>query len=77
MRLGTPVRAIEDGVVRTDGGDLDAAHVIVAVPLPRRPRAPFAAALPDWKRAALGRVEMGHAAKLHVAAGGAPPTRAR
>ena len=72
--LGTPVRAIEGGVVRTDGGDLDAAHVILAVPLPAALALP--AALPDWKRAALGRVETGHAAKLHVPLAAAPPPSA-
>ena len=74
VRLGTPVRAIEDGVVRTDGGDLEAAHVILAVPLPVALALP--AGLPDWKREALGRVETGHAAKLHVPLPAAPPPSA-
>jgi monoamine oxidase len=74
VRLGTPVRSVEAGVVRTDAGDLDAAHVILAVPLPAV--AGLVPALPDWKRAALGRVETGHAAKLHVPLAGAPPTSA-
>jgi monoamine oxidase len=41
---------------------LDAGHVVLAVPLP----ALRDFDLPDWKRAAVDRVEMGHAAKLHV-----------
>ena len=53
VRLGAGVRSLDE---------LDADHVILAVPLP----ALRAFELPDWKRAALDRVEMGHAAKLHV-----------
>ena len=74
VRLGTPVRAVEEGVVRTDGGDLEAAHVILAVPLPVALALP--SGLPDHKREALGRVETGHAAKLHVPLRAAPPTSA-
>jgi len=74
VRLGTPVRAIEHDVVRTDGGDLEAAHVILAVPLPVALALP--AGLPDWKREALGRAETGHAAKLHVPLPAAPPPSA-
>ena len=62
VRLGTPVRALDE---------LDADHVVLAVSLP----ALSAFALPDWKRAALDRVAMGHAAKLHVPlARPAPPS---
>ena len=53
VRLGVEVRSLDE---------LDAAHVILAVPLPALSRFE----LPDWKRAALDRAEMGHAAKLHV-----------
>jgi monoamine oxidase len=62
VRLRTPVRS---------PADLDADHVVLAVPL----HALAAFDLPDWKRAALDRVEMGHAAKLHVPlARAAPPS---
>ncbi len=62
VRLGTPVRALDE---------LDDDHVVLAVSLP----ALSAFALPDWKRAALDRVAMGHAAKLHVPlARPAPPS---
>jgi monoamine oxidase len=61
VRLRTPVRSLDE---------LDADEVILAVRLPALQAFP----LPDWKRAALDRVEMGHAAKLHVplAAAAAP-----
>jgi monoamine oxidase len=74
VRLATPVRAVEDGVVRTDAGELEAGHVILAVPLPAV--AALAPALPAWKRDALARVETGHAAKLHVPLREPPPTSA-
>ena len=63
VRLGAEVRSLDE---------LDADHVILAVPLP----ALRAFELPDWKRAALDRVEMGHAAKLHVPLAGPAPTSA-
>jgi hypothetical protein len=63
VRLGVEVRALDE---------LDAEHVILAVPLP----ALRELALPDWKRAALDRVEMGHAAKLHVPLARPAPTSA-
>jgi len=53
VRLGVEVRSLDE---------LDADHVILAVPLPALTRFE----LPDWKRAAIDRAEMGHAAKLHV-----------
>jgi monoamine oxidase len=53
VRLGVEVRSLDE---------LHAGHVILAVPLPALARFE----LPDWKRAALDRAEMGHAAKLHV-----------
>ena len=74
VRLRTPARAVEDGVVRTDAGDLDAARVIVAVPLPHV--AALVPGLPERTREALARVELGHAAKLHVPLAAAPPTSA-
>jgi monoamine oxidase len=67
-RLGDRVRL---GVEVRDLDALDARHVILAVPLPGLRRFE----LPDWKRAALDRAEMGHAAKLHVLlARPAPPS---
>jgi monoamine oxidase len=53
VRLGVEVRSLDE---------LGAGHLILAVPLPALSRFD----LPDWKRAALDRAEMGHAAKLHV-----------
>ena len=72
VRLGETVRAVEGGRVRTAGGELEADHVVLALPLP----ALRELALPDWKRAALDRVAMGHAAKLHVPLASAAPTSA-
>ena len=76
LRLGTPVRAVGAGVVRTDGGELAAGHVIVTLPLPLSRALPFTPPLPDWKREALDRVELGHAAKLHVPLAALPPASA-
>ena len=66
VRLRTPVRAVEDGIVRTDAGDLEAGHVVLALPLPLTRALPVTPPLPDWKRIALDRLAFGHAAKLHV-----------
>jgi monoamine oxidase len=76
VRLGTPVRAIDDGVVRTDAGDLTADHVVVTLPLPLVRALPITPGLPDWKRAALDRLAFGHAAKLHVRLAERAPTSA-
>jgi monoamine oxidase len=63
VRLGVEVRSLDE---------LGAGHVILAVPLPGLRRFE----LPDWKRAALDRAEMGHAAKLHVPLARPAPTSA-
>ena len=63
VRLGVEVRSLDE---------LDAGHVILAVPLPALSRFD----LPDWKRAAIDRAEMGHAAKLHVPLARPAPTSA-
>ena len=63
VRLGVEVRSLDE---------LDAGHVILAVPLPGLRRFE----LPDWKHAALDRAEMGHAAKLHVPLARPAPTSA-
>ena len=63
LRLRTPVHALHD---------VEADHIVLALPLP----ALRELALPDWKRAALDRVEMGHAAKLHVPLARPAPTSA-
>ncbi len=76
VRLRTPSRAIDDGVVRTDAGDLPAEHVIVTLPLPLTRALPITPGLPGWKRDALDRIEFGHAAKLHVPLAAPPPTSA-
>jgi monoamine oxidase len=63
VRLGVDVRSLDE---------LDAGHVILAVPLPALSRFE----LPDWKRDAVDRAEMGHAAKLHVPLARPAPTSA-
>ena len=76
VRLGTPVRAIDDGLVRTDADDVTADHVVLTLPLPLIRDLPITPALPDWKRAALDRLAFGHAAKLHVRLAERPTTSA-
>ena len=70
VRLGTPVRAVDHGEetirVQTDRGEIEARRVVIALPLPVLRRLPFTPALPAWKLAALDRVALGHAAKLHI-----------
>ena len=70
VRLGTPVRAIDRGGERirvaVPGGELEAEHVVAAVPLPVLRELPIDPPLPDWKRRALAGVEIGQAAKLHL-----------
>ncbi|HYI17939.1 MAG TPA: NAD(P)/FAD-dependent oxidoreductase [Solirubrobacteraceae bacterium] len=69
VRLGAAVTAVEEGVVRTAAGDVEADRVIVTVPVPVLRALPIG--LPRFKREALDRVELGHAAKLHVPLTGA------
>lgn len=70
VHLSTPVRSIavdDDGVeVRTDTESARFDRVVLAVPLPLLIDLPVSPALPPWKRAALERCSVGHAAKLHV-----------
>ena len=70
VELGAPVHAIErrdDGVrVHARGGGLDADQVVLALPLPVLRELAIDPPLPDWKRRALARIEIGQAAKLHV-----------
>lgn len=79
VELATPAAAVnqhESGVnVLTHGGELEADRVIMALPLPVLLDLPMHPPLPDWKREALARVEIGQAAKLHVPlAASAPPS---
>jgi monoamine oxidase len=80
VRLRTPVRAVDHGEgtirVQTDAGDIDARRLVIALPLPVLRRLPFAPALPAWKLAALDRVALGHAAKLHIPLERAAPVSA-
>jgi monoamine oxidase len=80
VRLRTPVRAVDHAEatirVQTDAGEIDARHVILALPLPVLRGLPFTPALPAWKLAALDRVALGHAAKLHIPLGRAAPVSA-
>ena len=77
VRLGTPVCAVDHGEatirVQTDAGEIDARRVVLALPLPVFRRLPFTPALPAWKLAALDRVALGHAAKLHIPLGAPRP----
>jgi monoamine oxidase len=73
VRLGVPVRALDGTAVLTDAGELAADHVIVTLPLPLARTLP---GIPDWKRVVLERVDVGHAAKLHVALAHVPPPSA-
>ena len=70
VRLHTPVRAVDHGEgtirVQTDGGDIDAGRLVLALPLPILRALRFGPALPAWQFAALDRVALGHAAKLHI-----------
>lgn len=70
LRLSTPVLALGrhgDRIrVRVDDGELDADRVILALPLPILRELAIDPPIPAWKREALDRVEIGHAAKLHL-----------
>lgn len=70
VRLGSAVAALDRRGRRTrailEGGELEAHRVILALPLPVLRELTIEPALPTWKRDALARVEIGHAAKLHV-----------
>ena len=62
--------------MHTDAGEIDARCVILALPLPVLRGLPFTPALPAWKLAALDRVALGHAAKLHIPLARAAPASA-
>jgi monoamine oxidase len=70
VHLDSPVTAVSwdaDAVrVTSDRGEVNADAAVIAVPASVLDRISFAPALPDSLRAALGRVEYGHAAKLFV-----------
>lgn len=79
VELDAPARAVEqraDGVrVVLDDGELDGDRAVLALPLPLLRELAIDPPLPGWKREALARVELGQAAKLHVAlAAPAPPS---
>lgn len=79
VELNTPVRAIErredDIRVLTQHGELEADRVVIALPLPVLRELPIDPPLPDYKHDCLSRVEIGHAAKLHLPlAAPAPPS---
>lgn len=80
LRLATSVRALDRGGPRIrvmlDGGELKADEVVLALPLPVLRELPIDPPLPDWKRAALARVEIGQAAKLHIPLAASSPTSA-
>ena len=70
ISLRSPVRSVawDKGAVtiRTSSGQLDADVAILAVPLAVLLELDFEPGLPAWKRAALGEMAVGQAAKLHV-----------
>ena len=53
-------------VVTTEAGEVVRDRVVLAVPLPVLPISTYDRVSRDWKSAAMGRVEYGHAAKLQV-----------
>lgn len=70
VRLGEPVRAIDwtgRPEVITDAGGLECEAVILALPAPVLAQLPISPGLPQGRHDALARMELGHAAKLHVA----------
>ena len=80
VRLRTPVLAVDhdEGTIRvqTAAGAFDARAVVLALPLPVLRDLSFEPALPAWKLAALDRVALGHAAKLHLPLARTAPTSA-
>ena len=70
VELGAPVRALDRRGRRirviVESGELEADRVVLAVPLRVVRELQIDPPLPAWKRDALARVEIGHAAKLHV-----------
>ncbi len=80
VRLRTPVLAVDhdEGTIRvqTAAGAIDARAVVLALPLPVVRDLSFEPALPAWKLAALDRVALGHAAKLHLPLARTAPTSA-
>jgi monoamine oxidase len=70
VRLGVPAHSIEhdeEGVrVRTDGGEVAADAVIVAVPMAVLRQLSFSPALPEYLPAAWQRAGIAHNAKLHL-----------
>jgi monoamine oxidase len=80
VHLGVPVRAVSwsgPGVrVAVDGAELEAEACLLAVPASVIGRIRFDPPLPAWKAEALERVAYGHAAKLFVPLGQAPPPSA-
>jgi monoamine oxidase len=73
LRLNSPVRRIGPGWVGTDDGDLDADHIVVAVPLPILKRPGFLVDPPASLRGAIDTIHMGTAAKAVVATVEEPP----
>jgi monoamine oxidase len=70
IKLATPVLALDrsGGRVRVivAGGELEADMALLALPVSVLRDLPIDPPLPDWKRDALERIAIGHAAKLHV-----------
>jgi monoamine oxidase len=80
VHLRAPVLAVRHSatgvVVSTEGGEVVADRVVLALPLPVLAALDVRPALPVWKSAAMDRVEYGHAAKLQVPLLEAAPTSA-
>jgi monoamine oxidase len=80
VRLSCPARSIEHGADRvrvvTDGGEVTADAVIVAVPMAVLRGLRFSPSLPADHLAAWSRAGLGHNAKLHVPLAGPAPASA-
>ena len=80
VRRSCPVRRVVHGAAGvelvTDDDVLAVDRAVIAVPLPVVRTLDLDPPLPDWKRAALERLAMGEAAKLHLPLPAAPPVSA-
>lgn len=80
VRLATPVLAVDrrDRRIRVivEGGELEADRVVLALPHALLRGLSIDPPLPGWKLDALARVEIAHAAKLHVPLTHVPPASA-
>jgi monoamine oxidase len=80
VNLGVPVGAVEcrGGTIRVKakGDQVEGDRVVLGLPLPVVRDLAIDPPLPEWKRDALGAVEIAQAAKLHIALSASAPTSA-